>query len=45
MMAALGGDAAIYAGVDHPAYAVEAFQLPADVRDSLAGDIMATSVN
>ena len=45
MMAALGSGAGIYAGVDHRAYTVEAFQLPADIRDSLAGDIMAISVN
>ena len=45
MMAALGSGAEVYAGVDHPAYTVEAFQLSTDARDSLAGDIMATSVN
>jgi len=45
MMAALGGGAEVYAGVEHPAYTVEAFQLSADARNSLAGDIMATSVN
>ena len=45
MMAALGSGAEVYAGVDHPAYKVEAFQLSTDARDSLAGDIMATSVN
>jgi hypothetical protein len=45
MMAALGSGAGIYAGVDHAAYAVGAFQLPVDIRDSLAGDIMATSLN
>lgn len=45
MMAALGGGAAIYAGVSHPAYPVAAFVLPAVVRDSLASDIVATSVN
>lgn len=45
MMAAVGGGAAIYAGVDHPAYTVAAFALPDLVRDSLAGDILPTSVN
>ena len=45
MMSALGGGAKIYAGVSHPAYTVAAFALPPEVRDSLAGDIEATSVN
>ena len=45
MMAALGNGAAIFAGVDHPAYTIEPFQIGAEIRDSLAGDILATSVN
>ena len=45
MMAALGGSAAIFAGVDHPAYTASSFRVPQAVRDSLAGDIRPTSVN
>ncbi len=45
MMAALGSGAAIYAGVQHPAYSLEAFPLQAVIRDSLAGDILVTSIN
>lgn len=45
MMAAVGGGAAIFAGVDHPAYTVSSFRVPQAVRDSLAGDIEPASVN
>lgn len=45
MMAALASGAEISAGVDHVAYTVEPFQLSADIRESLAGDIQAASVN
>ncbi len=45
MMSALGNDAAIFAGVDHPAYRVDPIRLPPGIRDSLAGDILPASVN
>jgi hypothetical protein len=45
MMAALGHGAGIFAGVDHPAYSVGPIALPPEIRDSLARDIRATTVN
>lgn len=45
MIAAVHGAASITAGVDHPAYTVEPVALPALVRDSLARDLQASSIN
>ena len=45
MMAALARGAAIFAGVEHPAYTVASTSLPAGIRDSLAGDIRPVSIN
>jgi len=45
MIAAVHGGAAICAGIDHPAYSVIAFELPAVVRDSLANDLQANAIN
>lgn len=45
MMAALARGAAIFAGVEHPAYTVASTSLPAGIRDSLAGDIRPASIN
>jgi hypothetical protein len=45
MMAALARGAAIFAGVEHPAYTVASIRLPAGIRDSLAGDIRPVSIN
>jgi len=45
MMAALARGAAIFAGIEHPAYTVASIRLPAGIRDSLAGDIRPASVN
>ena len=45
MMAALARGAAIFAGVEHPAYTVASTRLPAGIRDSLAGDIRPVSIN
>jgi len=45
MMAALARGAAIFAGIEHPAYTVASIRLPAGIRDSLAGDIRPTSIN
>jgi hypothetical protein len=45
MMAAVARGAAIFAGVDHPAYTVGPIRLSPGVRDSLAADILPASVN
>ena len=45
MMAALGKGAAVFAGVEHPAYTVAPFRLPPEIRDSLAGDIRPAALN
>ncbi len=42
--AALAGEA-IFAGIDHPEYAVEQFSVDESVRASLAADLVAPSVN
>lgn len=45
MIAAVHHGAAISAGIDHPAYAVQIGPLPAAIRDSLAADLSASSIN
>jgi hypothetical protein len=45
MIAAIGSGAALYAGVDHPRYPVEKFAVDAAVRDSLAADLEAFTLN
>ena len=45
MIAAVQHGATISAGVDHPAYSVHTGPLPTAVRDCLAGDLQATSIN
>ena len=45
MMAAVHTGAVILAGVEHPAYAVDSFQLAPQVRDSLAADIEVSLIN
>lgn len=45
MIAAVQHGATISAGVDHPAYSVQTGPLPTAVRDCLAGDLQATSIN
>jgi hypothetical protein len=45
MIAAVHGGAAVYSGIDHPAYTVEARQLPQPVRDSLSNDLNAAVIN
>lgn len=45
MIAAVHGGAAVSAGIDHPAYAVNALELPLAVRDSLAADLQAQTIN
>jgi hypothetical protein len=39
MITALGSGAGISAGLDHPAYRVAPFELPREIRNSLAGDV------
>lgn len=39
MIAAAHGGAPIHAGIDHPAYPIEAFEVPQGVRDSLTADL------
>lgn len=45
MIAAVNHGAAISAGIDHSAYAVQLGVLPAAIRDSLAADLSASSIN
>ncbi len=45
MIAAVRAGTAVSAGIDHPAYAVNALQLPTGVRDSLANDLKAHAIN
>ncbi len=39
MIRAAHGGAPMYAGVDHPAYSIEAFEIDKGIRDSLASDL------
>lgn len=45
MIAAVHRGAKVLAGIDHPAYTIEAVELPANVRDSLAGDLLPVTLN
>lgn len=45
MISAVHTGDSIQAGIDHPNYLVEAFSVPAGVRDSLAGDLDVVAVN
>ena len=45
MIAAVHAGAALFAGIDHPAYPVAAVRLPAPVRDSLANDLEPGGIN
>ena len=45
MIAAVHNGASVSAGIDHPAYSVNAIELPTIVRDSLANDLQATTIN
>jgi hypothetical protein len=45
MITAVTQGAGIAAGIDHPAYQVEITAIPADVRDSLAGDLQPSAIN
>ncbi len=45
MIAAVHSGASISTGVDHPAYRIDAVELPTAVRDSLANDLQANTIN
>ena len=45
MIAAVHNGASVSAGIDHPAYSVDAIELPTIVRDSLANDLQANTIN
>ena len=45
MIAAVHGGASVSAGIEHPAYTVNGFELPALVRDSLANDLQVIVIN
>jgi hypothetical protein len=45
MIAAVHNGASVSAGIDHPAYSVGALKLPTAVRDSLANDLQANTIN
>jgi hypothetical protein len=45
MIAAVKRGASISAGVEHPAYPIEAFELEAAIRDSLANDLEEVTLN
>ena len=45
MIAAVKSGAQISAGVEHPAYTIDGFDIPAAVRDSLAEDLDSIALN
>lgn len=45
MIAAVHNGATVRAGIEHPAYRIDAVELPVAVRDSLAGDLRAAVFN
>lgn len=45
MVSAAHAGASISAGIDHPAYQIDRFEIPAQVRDSLAGDLDINSLH
>ena len=45
MVAAMAAGAALRAGIDHPGYPIEAFEVEPAIRDSLAADLEAKSLN
>ena len=45
MIIAAKGGAAIHAGIDHPGYPVDGFEVDPAVRDSLANDLQEVAVN
>ena len=45
MIAAMHSGAALQAGIDHPAYTIAGFEVPAPIRDSLADDLDLAVIN
>lgn len=45
MIAAMHQGAGLLAGVDHPAYTIDGAAVPDGIRESLAGDLLATAIN
>ena len=45
MVAAMAAGAALWAGIDHPGYPIEAFEVEPAIRDSLAADLETRSLN
>ena len=45
MVAAMAAGAALRAGIDHPGYPIEAFEVEPAIRDSLAADLETRSLN
>ena len=45
MIAAAKAGGPILAGIEHPAYEVDGFEIAAEIRDSLSGDLEAVAVN
>ena len=45
MIAAAKAGETILAGIEHPAYEVDGFEIAAEIRDSLSGDLEAVAVN
>ena len=45
MITAASQGASIGAGIEHPAYPVEIAAIPAEIRDSLAGDLQPSAIN
>jgi len=45
MITAVHNGALVSAGIDHPAYSISATELPKIVRDSLANDLQANTIN
>jgi len=45
MVAAMAAGAALHAGIDHPGYPIEPFEVEPAIRDSLASDLESKSLN
>jgi hypothetical protein len=45
MIAAAKSGEPILAGIEHPAYEIDGFEIPADIRDSLTADLEAVAIN
>lgn len=45
MVAALKNGAKLFAGIEHPAYTIDAFEVASDIRDSLTADFDDVAIN